>query len=81
MSNVFGPPASNGEGKQRGKAKNQTYLDLSLFDFDVPDEVLASIPFPEPDVPERACASVLTGCVFNNCNINFGGLMCLVFVI
>ena len=48
--------------------------DFSLFDFDVPDEVLANMPMPEVEVKqsENPGSALLSGCLFNNCSINFG---------
>ena len=79
VSNVLGPQAPNVNG---GKAEKQTMesimdSDFSLFDFDVPDEVLANIAMPNVEVKqsEKPAPTSLTGCVFNNCSINFGGII------
>jgi hypothetical protein len=79
VRNVLGPDAPNVNG---GTAEKQTMentkdSDSSLFDFDVPDEVLANIAMPNVEVKqsEKLASTSLSGCVFNNCSINFGRII------
>ena len=65
----------NLEASTAGKNREKSAVDF-LFGFDVPDEVLCNIPLPKPQVQqaEKTGSCVLSGCVFNNCTVNFGSL-------
>jgi hypothetical protein len=79
VSNVLGPQAPNVNGGMAEKQTMESIMDsdFSLYDFDVPDEVLANIAMPNVEVKqsEKQAPTSLTGCVFNNCSINFGGII------
>ena len=76
VSNVLGPQTAtvNASTAEKERMQNIIDSDFSLFDFGVPDEVLANMPMPEVEVKqsENPGSALVSGCMFNNCSTNFG---------